>query len=448
MENKFIEEIKNKKIAILAFQREGMSTLKYIRKYLKDKEITILDKDEKLIDNEIIKNDKNVKTIFGDRYLDNLDEYDLIIKSPGVSLNNLDISNIKDKIKTQNDIILDYYSKNVIGITGTKGKSTTSSLLYKVLIDQKIDAYLCGNIGIPVFEYMDNIKDGTILVVEMSAYQTQYIRKAPFISVILNLYEEHLDFFLNKDNYYNSKLNLARLKERDDYLLYLDDNKELKERIDKINPKCNIIKVSNNSKAGIYIKNNKIYMNDEYICNTDIKRKIIGDHNLTNIMFVLAISKILNLNIKETLKSISEFEPLEHRLELVGTYKGVTFYNDSISTIPYSCIYAVETLKDVDTLILGGMDRKIDYTLLIDKLNDSNINNFICLPDTGHFIGKKLKNKNVIYVECMADAVKNSYKYTKKGKICLLSPAASSYNMYKNFEERGRDFKNKVNEYK
>ena len=448
MLKEFIEDIKDKNIAILAFQKEGKSTLKYIRKYLKDKKITILDKNEKLIDDEIIKNDKNLDYVFGTDYLKDIDKYDLVIKSPGVSLSNEILSKLNGKIKTETDIVLDYYSKNIIGITGTKGKSTTSSLIYKILKDQNFDTYLCGNIGLPIFEVVDDIKDDTKLVVEMSAYQTEFLRKSPHISILLNLYEEHLDYFHTKDNYYNSKLNIARFQNDDDYFICLK-SKTVDDFLKKINLKSHLYRVSyQKDKDCIYISGENIFIGDEKICKTSIERKIIGEHNLYNIMFTLMLSKILSLDISKVLESIKNFNGLEHRLEFVGEVNDIKFYNDSISTIPEALINAVKSLENVDTLIFGGFDRGIDYNGLIKFLNESTISNFISLPLTGHKIGKEIKNKNVYFVNDMESAVNISFECTKKGKICLLSPAAASYNMYKNFEERGLDFKEKVRSYK
>lgn len=442
---KFIDEIKDKNIAILAFKREGVATLKYIRKYLPDKLITILDKDSNLVNNDIIKTDKNLNYVFGDNYLDDLDRFDLIIKSPGVSLHNIDTSLIKDKIRGEVDILLDYYSQNVIGITGTKGKSTTSSLLYKVLKDNGFDVYLCGNIGVPVFNYLDDIKKDTILVVEMSAYQTEYLRCSPHISILLNLYEEHLDYFKTLDNYYNSKLNILRFQKDGDYFLYSYDNDNINRLIKNIDIKSNPVKISmHKNNSGIYLDNDNIYFDSKYLCDKNMKRNIVGEHNLNNIMFVLGVCDILNIDIKDSLKSIERFEPLPHRLEYVGKYKDILFYNDSISTIPEASINGVNTIGNVDSLIIGGKDRGIDYSSLINFLNNSSVSNIICLKDTGWIIGKEIKGKNVYFANSMENAVSIAYSITKKGYSVLLSPAAPSYNMYKNFEERGNDFKNLV----
>ena len=161
-------------------------------------------------------------------------------------------------------------------------------------------------------------------------------------------------------------------------------------------------------------------------------------------MFVLTVDKILKLNMKKAAKSIAEFETLPHRLEFVGKYKDILFYDNSIATIPQATIEAVKALKEVNTLIIGGMDRGINYGELIDFINQSNIENIICMPKTGHDIAERIKNKNVYKVETMEGAVEIAKQETQKEKICLLSPAAASYGFFRNFEEKGDIYKQLV----
>ena len=175
--------------------------------------------------------------------------------------------------------------------------------------------------------------------------------------------------------------------------------------------------------------------------NEEIKLK--GKHNLNNIMFVLALSEILKLDINKTIEKIKSFKGLEHRLEYVETVNDIIYYNDSISTVPESTINGIEALKEVNTLLVGGNDRGIDLSKLIEYLKTSNIENIICMSTTGEIIYNELiKEKNGIYkVENLKEAVELAKRVTRKNKICLLSPAASSYNQFKNFEERGNKFK-------
>lgn len=441
MYNKILEHLKNKKIAIVGFGREGKSTYKFIRKYLNNQELEILDGNEKLLElNEELKNDKNLKIITGKNYLDNLEKYDLIIKSPGVKFKDLDISKFEDKITSQLGLTLDFYKQNVIGITGTKGKSTTTSLIFKVLKDQGYDAYLLGNIGIPIFDYIEKFNENSKLVIEMAALQLEYVKTSPHIGIILNLFEEHLDFFKSKKHYFLAKLNMFKYQDNSDYGLYTSSNETLDKYVQNGNYITNLIDINKEFK----IENNYVIYDNKKIYDSNSERLLLGKHNLTNIMFVLRLSELLKLDLQKTINTINQFKPLEHRMEYVATINGVKYYNDAIATIPEATINCVEALKDVDTIIFGGMDRGIDYNDLIDFFNKSKIKNFICMPDTGYKIGKEIKSKNVYMVETLEDAVKKAKEVTKN--ICVMSPAASSYNAFKNFEEKGRIYKELVND--
>lgn len=441
MYNKILEHLKNKKIAIVGFGREGNSTYKFIRKYLNNQELEILDGNEKLLElNEELKNDKNLKIITGKNYLDNLEKYDLIIKSPGVKFKDLDISKFEDKITSQLGLTLDFYKQNVIGITGTKGKSTTTSLIFKVLKDQGYDAYLLGNIGIPIFDYIEKFNENSKLVIEMAALQLEYVKTSPHIGIILNLFEEHLDFFKSKEHYFLAKLNMFKYQDNSDYGLYTSSNETLDKYVQNGNYITNLIDINKEFK----IENNYVIYDNKKIYDSNSERLLLGKHNLTNIMFVLRLSELLKLDLQKTINTINQFKPLEHRMEYVATINGVKYYNDAIATIPEATINCVEALKDVDTIIFGGMDRGIDYNDLIDFFNKSKIKNFICMPDTGYKIGKEIKSKNVYMVETLEDAVKKAKEVTKN--ICVMSPAASSYNAFKNFEEKGRIYKELIND--
>lgn len=439
MYKRIIDKLKSKNVAILGFGKEGISTYKFIRRHLNQK-LTIIDKNEKIKENELLLNDKNIEFVVGDDYLNNLDKYDIIIKSAGVSLKSIDTSKIIDKLTSQYGLILEDTDLFTIGITASKGKTTTTTLTYEVIKNQFDNVYLLGNMGNPPFDQIETFNKDSILVIELAALQLQYIRKSPNISCLLNLFEEHLDYFGDKEKYYQAKLNIFKYQDDNNYSLYFKDNETLNTYIKNMNFNSNLISISMNNDADVYLKDNIVYINNEQVYVDNNERHILGSHNLENIMFVLYISKILKLDINKAIKVINEFNPLEHRMEFVGTYNEIKFYNDAIATIPEATINCIEALKDVDTLIFGGMDRGIDYNQFIEYLNNSNITNFICMPDTGTKIGKQL-NKNVYFIEDLKETVNKAYEVTKKGKSCLLSPAASSYNSFKNFEEKGRLYK-------
>ena len=295
-----LDKLKDKSIAILGYGREGKSTYNFLRKHFPEKELTIIDQ------NEIDIDDMYTVTVSGSDYLSNLEIFDVIIKTPGISLKDIDTTNLKDKITSQLELLLEVNKNNIIGITGTKGKSTTSSLTYEVIKAQKKDVYLLGNIGVPVLDNIEDYKEDTTLVIEMSSHQLEYIKESPHIAVILNLYQDHLDHAGTLEHYHNNKMNIFKYQTKDDYLIYSSDNEYLRNKMSEFDYKATKynVRFDNENLLGndVRIVDKNVFINDELVY-TDTERKLLGDHNLKNIMFVLTIAKILNLDLdkaKET----------------------------------------------------------------------------------------------------------------------------------------------------
>ena len=309
---------------------------------------------------------------------------------------------------------------------------------------------MLGNIGTPIFDEIDDIKDTEFVVLEISSHTLEHLKASTNIGIILNIYEEHLDHYESFEKYAEAKLNLFKYQKENDIAIFNLDNKNIINLKKSFKQNDYAITLENNennlSKNVIYLKDDIIFCNDKQIYDTKMDRKLKGKHNINNIMFVLAVSDILKLDSNKTVKTINEFNPLEHRLEFVGKIDGTEYYNDSIATIPEATIESVKALENVNTLIVGGNDRGVNLKNLIDFLKNSEIENIICLPKTGEYIADGLKdsNKRVMLVRNMKEAVKYAKELTKKNTICLLSPAASSYGYFKNFVERGNMFKEEV----
>ena len=447
MKDEIFKYLKNKgKILILGFGREGKSTYNLIREM--DSSLPIGIADLKEITDEEVKGDNNVTFYIGDNYLDACELYDVVIKGPGVIIKDYISLENRNKITCQTDLFVQFCSALTIGITGTKGKSTTTSLMYHILKNIGKKAIIMGNIGIPVFDTIDEIDNDSICVMELGCHQLEYMRHSPHISVLLDVYEEHLDHYLSMQHYVDCKKNIHKYQNKDDYVLlgnspYLNDEKPIG------------TVVRNMDSANSYLIDGDkfiIKVNGETITIpiSKIHTELQGEHNLGNILVCLTIIKILGFDIDDSIKTIASFKGLPHRMEKVGTYNGITYYDDSIATSIPSVKFALKALKTVDTIIVGGMDRGIDYTELVDYLNESSVRNVLLLPDTDNRISKlfleKKSSLNVVCVKDMVEAVDIAKEITEKGKICLLSPAAASYNNYKNFEERGNHFQSLVKE--
>ena len=410
-----LNRLRGKRILVLGFGREGRSTLRFLEKYLPEAAVAVADKNEM----------EGVQH-FGTGYLEAMYDYDIVIKTPGISLKDFDTRGVE--ITSQTDLFLGQFHGQTIGITGTKGKSTTTSLIYHLLKSSGRDAILTGNIGIPCFDIMEEIKPESIVVYELSAHQLEYVHNSPRVGVLLNVFEEHLDHFGTMQRYKSAKLNLLRFMGEDDTAVIheslLNDALEL-------------------------FVNNKVFSLfdfDDVIDRTALPLK--GEHNYQNVKAALLACDAYGVDYRELVPYLYTFKPLEHRLEPVGVYDGVTFVNDSISTIPQAAISACEALGRVDFLLLGGFDRGIDYQSLADYLKAHLVPHLLFTGKAGERmmelmakVPEPVEGPSLTRYSTMEEAFAYLSAHAKAGDVCLLSPAASSYDQYKNFEERGAKFK-------
>ena len=451
MTKELLQFFEGKKILILGFGKEGKSTYRLLKDLIPPTNISIADRMPEATGDFEDSIAEGVKVYTGESYLDEATGYDMLIKSPGIPKNVLEKKVDASRITSQTNLFLRFFGKQIIGVTGTKGKSTTSSLIRHILHGFDHNAILAGNIGMPPFDYIHQINESTHIVYELSSHQLDDVFYSPHIAVMLNLYEEHLDHYGSFENYRNAKSNIFRFQKDEDFLVInLDDNhlKSLQEG----NGKSSIIGYSENTSAQStvfslgsgMIRTRSPFAEHEF--DFSQRSSLPGDHNLRNIMSAVAVSLLLNVPRGFIENGIQTFTGLEHRLEFVGTFKGIHFYNDSIATVPEATIEAVKTLKDTDTLILGGKDRGINYSSLITFLPGSPVRNFICMGEAGLRIAEGLQNhlkpdQRIHIIDEFSEIRNLIITYTKPGKICLLSPAAASYDWFLNFEERGKVFK-------
>lgn len=390
-----VDEVKNKRILIWGYGREGQSTEHFLHNCCNAASIDIYE---------------------GNRDGINENDYDLIIKSPGIIMNDDD-----PKYTSQTELFLKQFHSQVIGITGTKGKSTTSAMLYTVLKKcSNKNVILLGNIGQPCLDYFEEITDDTIIIFEMSCHQLAHTKISPHIAIFLNFYEEHLDYYGTIERYFEAKSNITKYQEKGDYL-FVGDN------VPEIPTKAKVTKV---------VKRHDL----------DYHLKILGEHNQYNAEFVYDITvTLLGCNKENVLQSMKNFTGLPHRLEYIGNIMGISYYDDSISTIPEATINAIGSVSNAQTILIGGMDRKINYDTLIAFVHKNKHLQFIFSYASGERIYQSVCNcDNCYYVENLEAAVQLAKEITAKGKACILSPAAASYGYFKNFEERGETFKRLV----
>lgn len=434
--------INKKSILILGFGKEGKSTYRLLSRLGGYKSLAIADISD--IDYEF---ETPVDIITGKDYQKSLNNYDIVFKSPGV-VPEWDICGLKCKITSQTEVFMKAYRNNIIGITGTKGKSTTASLLAHILKNAGLPCVLMGNIGVPAFDILPSLGGNTIIVNELSSHQLEYIGVSPHIAVLLNIYEEHLDHYGTFEKYVRAKKNIYLHQTSDDILI------------------CNSEAVpdAGECRAVVYTasdflcqgdhNNSDIKVEGENICFTPHRIhvparsiKLFGRHNYYNIAVAYAIGKLLQISDGDFLKGLKSYQPLPHRMEFIGEWDGVKYFDDSISTVCQTTIQAINSLPDVNTVLIGGMDRGIDYGPLIEFLSESSVANIILMYDTGSRIYSEIEKSylellgRTRLVDTLEEAVSLAKKLTVKGGTCLLSPAAASYGLFKNFEERGDAFK-------
>lgn len=417
----------NKKIAIIGFNREWQSTLRFLlRSWVMRDNITILDKDPS------IEAPLNILTITGEDYLKNLWEYDILIGTPWLSPYTPEIWDYRTILTSQMEIFFSLFQWKVIGITATKWKSTTSTLIYECLRAGWKKVALIWNIGTPVLESIDFDNPPEYVVYEMSSYMLEYYMPHCHIAILWNIYPDHLTYHHGFENYKNAKLKILIHAE---YKIIGEQVYDFIENTDEI---YTIVP----SYEGYSYNEIWLYHDDEILIrNSDIK--LLWEHNKRNILTVFATTDKIWIDRSITRGVCQEFGGLPHRLEFVGEFRGILFYDDAISTTPESTIEWIKSLwGNVDTIFLGWKDRGYAFEALVEALWEYKISNVVLFPDSGKKILPLLKWLwfNIQETSSMQEAVNFAYRYTKQWKICLLSCASPSYSLWKNFEEKGAEF--------
>ncbi len=423
-----------KRPVILGFGREGKVWLDIMRKLRCCPEIAIADMNP--IDVYDLRM-PNLTAICGAHYLEECAEYDIILQSPGVAVKNRLNKAAKAKILSQTELLLRMKPCRVVGVTGTKGKSTVSSLIHHFLEANGMPTMLIGNIGVPPMKRFDELDGGMTAVCEMSCHQLEFVQHSPDIAVMLNMFPEHLDHYVNYDAYAEAKRNIARFQQENDITIANTD-------ILPVDCVGNVYSSAFGKQADVWTDGGAIHIFGEEIPAEKIHTRLCGRHNVYNIAMALAAAVKAGADLQKCLDALPEFNGLEHRLEYVAEINGVQYINDSICTVPEAAIAAVNAFDGADCIILGGMDRGISYDVLGEFLNKGVVETVILLPDSGKRIGRLVTNPavNLLFAEDMEAAVRMASEFARKR--VLLSPASASYGFYRNFEERGRHFKQLV----
>lgn len=461
-----IEDMKDKSIVLLGLGQEGLATLSFLRKCFPGKRFGLADgaSFEKLTieARELIRGEDPSAVHLGPDYLSCLSGYEVIVKSPGIprSLPLLrQALHAGKRITSHTELFFADCPGMIIGITGTKGKSTTSSLMHAILTAGGIDSFLVGNIGIPPLTLLDQARPDSVFVYELSSHQLDGLSRSPHIAVVLNVVPEHLDYYESFSQYVLAKQNITRFQSGEDYLVYNAAFPIPRRFADESAARKIPFSMEEMPEPGCFIDDGNVVFCPEEGKRDRVLRvaqvPLLGGFNLQNVLPAVAVSRLLGVPVEAIVGAVGDFKSLPHRLELVGRFFGITFYDDALATIPEATIGALDALgADVETILLGGFERHLDFSGLARRILAGGVKNLILFPTTGRRIWEAItaERENAsglprcFFVTDMAEGVSVAYRHTRSGKICLHSPASPSFGLFANYRERGGLFKQYVRE--
>ncbi|GLI85679.1 UDP-N-acetylmuramoylalanine--D-glutamate ligase [Rossellomorea marisflavi] len=437
-------KFKHKKVLVLGLAKSGVTAASLLHKL--DAFVTVNDQ-KPLSENPAAQGllQEGIKVITGSHPIELMDEgFQYVIKNPGIPYTNPLIQKALEKgIPVLTEVELAYLisEADMIGITGTNGKTTTTTLLFEMLADGGQNPLIAGNIGTVASEVAQEAGPHNKMVVELSSFQLMGIEEfRPHIAIITNLYEAHLDYHGSLHDYWQAKVNITKNQTEDDFLIINDDQTHLIEAV--AHTKAQVVPFSTTKEVldGAYIKEDAIYFRDEFIVSlNDIV--LPGAHNLENILSAVAACKLYDVPNDSIRKVLSVFAGVKHRTQFVKEVEGRKFYNDSKATNSLATKSALNAFAGPTILLAGGLDRGNDFDDLIPYMK--NVSTLIVFGETAQKLaetGRKAGIESIITVDNVEKAVPVAYEHSRAGDVILLSPACASWDQYRTFEERGDMF--------
>lgn len=445
-------EIKGKNISIIGAARSGIGSAKLVKKLGGNPFVSDLGSKEKMTDAMNQLNAENIDFEFGG-HSDRVYESSLMIVSPGVPNDSPVLQNAREKnIKLISEVEFAYhYCKgSIIAITGTNGKTTTTSLCGHVFNSCGYKTHVAGNIGLAFSEIVLDVKEGEFVSLEVSSFQLDLIENfKPSAAMILNITPDHLNRYENSiEKYARSKQKIYKNQDEDDFLILNKDSKEVTKYLNEYKSKSFYFSLKKEQSNGCYFDNENVIFKsnseETFHCSrNDIN--IPGEHNLANAMSVICAAKAFGLDNNGIIEGLRTFKSVEHRLELVRQIDGVKFINDSKATNVDSVWYALKSFDEPILLILGGQDKGNDYNQIKELVLDK-VKKIYAIGSSAEKVFNFFHHDVKVEIEkSLEDAVKNASRETISGDVVLLSPACASFDMFNNYEHRGKVFKDAVN---
>ena len=461
-ENKKLKEfedyIRFRKIAIIGLGVSNIPLIDYM--YEKKAKVTVFDDREfEKIPEEITKKIENYKFeySFGKDNLKKLKNFDIIFRSPSCLPTRAELAEEEKRgalVTTEIEMLMKMCPCKIVGVTGSDGKTTTTSLIYSILKEAGYNTYLGGNIGTPLFTKISEIKPDDIVVLELSSFQLMGMKVSPHIGVITNITPNHLNIHKDYQEYIDAKKNIFKYQKENDIIVLNYDNAITRECAKEALGKVVYFSGKNKLEDGLIV-DDKIIKE----CKDGIRKHLLdtqevllrGEHNYENIATALAATRTL-VDTDIAIKAIKKFKPVEHRLEFVREINKVKWYNDSVSSSPTRTIAGLKSFDEEIVLIAGGYDKNLDYTPIAKPIID-NVKALILMGQTSGKIFEAVKeelekqNKKLKIYMCnsLEETVNLAKKVSEPNQIVLFSPASASFDMFKNFADRGIQFKNLVN---
>lgn len=440
-------EFYNKNVLVCGIARSGICASLMLKKLGANVTIQDLKSEEDIEQIDTLK-ENNINLYLGKNPSNELiDTMDLMVVSPGLPTDLDFVKYASEKIPVISEIELAYLvcKAPIIAITGTNGKTTTTSLLGHILKTYK-KTYVAGNIGVPFSYYALDIEKDSVVALELSSFQLETIKTfKPIIASVLNITEDHLNRHKTMVNYIKAKEKIFENQDKNDFLILNYDDLECRKMEPKAKSKVMYFSTKEQIKTGAYLKDNYIYIDNYPFINTD-DIKILGEHNMENIMVAILMCLCYKVPVDIIINGLKTFKAVEHRIEYVTTKKGVDYYNDSKGTNPDATIKAISSMKKPTYLIVGGYEKNTDFLPMIQEFKNK-IKKAVIIGDVKQRMAKdcdKLNFNDYIIKNSFLDAIEYCYENAKSGECVLLSPACASFDMFKDYEERGNVFKQYV----
>ena len=450
MKRTVVGELKGKKIAILGLGAEGRSLLKFL-----NEQGAVPSVHDRLNNIAAPEGARIFSIKLGEDYLEDIQSYDVVFRSPGLPrLHPALVAAEKAgvTISSHTKLFFELCPSLIIGVTGTKGKGTTASLVHEMILASSKQAFLGGNIGTPPLDFLKSLSENSIVVPELSSFQLQDLDISPSIALITNLASEHLDHHRTAEEYREAKLNILRYQDSLGCAILNADDEVLKLSAAGMRSKKYWFSTQAITEPGAYAIDGSLFqsLDGEEIKICDISEiKLRGIHNVGNILAASIAARLAGANIGAIRSVISSFETLPHRLKFIGKFRGVDYYDDSFGTIPETAMIALESFETPKVLILGGSEKKSSFAELARRIVNANVRGVVLVGETGPRIWAELQKAGYLGLvshdaESMKEMVDAACSLAKPGDVVILSPASASFGMFRDYKDRGDQFVKEV----